>query len=65
MKYLHKHNDTWYVVLRNSPQHNFLNGDGSVNLKVLMKWMEYIGGNHVLKQNDRFLIVKEIQNIEI
>ena len=29
MNYLYKHNDKLYLVLRNMPEHNFKNKDGS------------------------------------
>ena len=64
MKYLYKHNEKLYLVLRNMHEHNFQNKDGSVNMNVLKAWRDYLGGDHVLKQNDRFLIVETIQDIE-
>ncbi len=44
--------------------HNFENKDGSINMEVLKAWRDYLGGDHVLKQHDRFLIVQTIQEIE-
>lgn len=64
MNYLYKHNDKLYLVLRNMPEHNFKNRDGSFNMNVLKAWRDHLGGDHVLKQNDRYLIVQTIQEIE-
>lgn len=65
MKYLYKHNDKLYLVLRNMPEHNFQNKDGSLNMDVLKAWRDHLDGDHVLKNNDRYLIVQTIQDIEI
>jgi hypothetical protein len=46
------------------PEHNFKNKDGSFNMDVLKAWRDHLGGDHVLKQHDRFLIVETIQEIE-
>jgi hypothetical protein len=64
MKYLFKHDDKLYLVIRSIPEHNFKNKDGSFNLDVLKVWRDYLGGDHVLKQNNYYLIVETIQEIE-
>jgi hypothetical protein len=64
MKFLYKHGDKLYLVIRNIPEHNFKNKDGTINLEVLKAWRDYLGGDHVLKDNDRYLIVETIQEIE-
>jgi hypothetical protein len=64
MKQLFKHNDKLYLILRDMAFHNFENKDGSINMEVLKAWRDYLGGDHVLKQHDRFLIVQTIQEIE-
>jgi len=46
------------------PEHNFKNKDGSFNMDVLKAWRDHLGGDHVLKQHDRYLIVETIQEIE-
>jgi hypothetical protein len=33
-------------------------------MNVLKAWLDNLGGDHVLKQNDRYLIVQTIQEIE-
>jgi hypothetical protein len=64
MKYLYKHNDKLYLVIRIIPEHNFQNKDGSINMDVLKAWRDYLGGDHVLKQHNKYLIVETIQEIE-
>jgi hypothetical protein len=64
MKYLYKHNDKLYLVIRTIPEHNFQNKDGSLNMEVLKAWRDHLGGDHVLKNNNRYLIVETIQEIE-
>lgn len=65
MKQLFKHNDNLYLVLRDMPEHNFKNKDGSINMNVLKAWRDHLKGDHVLKHNDKFLIVETIQDAEI
>jgi len=64
MKQLFKHNDKLYLILRDIASHNFENKDGSLNMDVLKAWRDYLGGDHVLKHNNRYLIVETIQDIE-
>lgn len=61
MKQLFKFNDKLYVVVRDMALHNFLNKDGSVNMEVLKTWRDWLGCDHVLKHNERFLLVQTIQ----
>jgi hypothetical protein len=44
--------------------HNFENKDGSLNMEVLKLWRDYLRGDHVLRHNNRFLIVETLQEIE-
>ena len=62
MKRLFKHNDKLYVIVRDMALHNFLNSDGSVNMEVLKEWRDWLGCDHVLKHNERFLLVQTIQD---
>jgi hypothetical protein len=65
MKQLFKFNDKLYVVVRDMALHNFLNSDGNVNMEVLKEWRDHVGCDHVLKHNERFLLVQTIQDAEI
>jgi hypothetical protein len=42
--------------------HNFENKDGSINMEVLKAWRDEMGCDHVLRHNDRYLLVQTIQD---
>jgi hypothetical protein len=42
--------------------HNFENKDGSINMEVLKAWRDHMGCDHVLKHNERYLLVQTIQD---
>ena len=42
--------------------HNFENKDGSINMDVLKAWRDYLGCDHVLRHNERYLLVQTIQD---
>ena len=65
MKQLFKHNDKLYIVVRDMALHNLTNKDGSVNMEVLKLWRDHLECDHVLKRNDRFLLVQTIQEAVI
>ena len=65
MKQLFKHNDKLYVIIRNMASHNFENKDGSINMEVLKVWRDWEGCDHVLKHNERYLLVQTIQDVII
>jgi hypothetical protein len=65
MKKLFKFNDKLYVVVREVPTHNFENKDSSINMEVLKAWRDHMGCDHVIKHNERFLLVQTIQEAEI
>ena len=64
MKPLYFHNDTWYQVIRVIKAYAVSNKNGVVNMEVLKGWRDYLGGDHVLRQNDVYLICETIPNIE-
>ena len=65
MKYIYKHNGESYLLLRDMPEYSFKNKDGSFNRDVLIAWREYLGGDHVLKLNDRYLIVETLKDAQL
>jgi hypothetical protein len=65
MKQLFKYNDKLYVIVRDMALHNFTNKGGDVNTEKLRAWRDYLGCDHVLKHNERFLLVQTIQEAEI
>jgi hypothetical protein len=64
MKQPYKHNDTWYQIIRALKVHTVSNKDGSVNMDVLKAWRDYLDGDHVLRQNDVYLICETVQEPE-
>ncbi len=62
MKQLFKFNDKLYVIVRDMATHNFENKNGSINMEVLKAWRDYLGCDHVLRHNDRYLLVQTIQD---
>jgi hypothetical protein len=62
MKQLFKFNDKLYVIVRDIATHNFENSNGSINMEVLKAWRDHLGCDHVLRHNDRYLLVQTIQD---
>ena len=64
MRNLYFHNDTWYQVIRVIKVHSVSDKNGVVNMEVLKGWRDYLGGDHVLRHNDAFLICETVQEPE-
>lgn len=62
---LYKHNDNWYKIIRVLKIHNVSDKNGNLNMEWLKSWRDYLGGDHVLRHNDAFLICETIQDAEI
>jgi len=45
-------------------EHNFQNKDGSINMDVLKLWRDHLDCDHVLRNNNRFLLVETLEEIE-
>lgn len=54
-------NDIAYKILRSISTYHFLNKDQSINKQVLGMYVHEIGGDHVLQQNNKFLICETIE----
>jgi len=65
LTHLTKHNDTWYKILREIPHHNFTSKDGIVHMDILKEFMEYVGGDHVLRTPTHYQICETIQDVEV
>ncbi len=63
MKQLYFYNNNVYLVLRNIPASNFYNKE-ELNREYLNNWKEYLGADHVLKTNDRFLFCETVPEPE-
>lgn len=61
MKRLFYNNDTYYVVLRELKTHQVSNSNGSINMEVLKAWRDYLGGDHVLRMNNSYLICETVE----
>jgi hypothetical protein len=61
MKRLFYNNDTYYVVLRELKVHQVSNSNGSINMEVLKAWRDYLGGDHVLRMNNSYLICETVE----
>lgn len=65
MRHLYKHGDKWYVVVRYLAEHNVRNSDGSVNLKVLEAWRDYVGADHVLRDANGYMLCETVQDARL
>ncbi len=63
MKKLYFYNGNVYLVLRDIPASNFYNKE-ELNREHLNNWKEYLGADHVLKTNDRFLFCETVPEPE-
>jgi len=58
------HGDKMYKVLDTLQAHNVTDKTGNLHLELVQMFMEYKGGDHVLRQGDVFLICETIPEIE-
>ena len=58
-------NNVAYRILKSISIHHFLNKDQSINKQVLGMYVHEIGGDHVLQQNNKFLICETIEEAQI
>ena len=65
MVQLYQHNDNWYKIIRAIKVHNVSEKNGNLNMEWLKAWRDYLGGDHVLRHNDVFLICETVQDAEI
>jgi len=61
---LYKHNDTYYKILRDMPSHNFMDKKGVVQMEILKAWRDWLGADHVLRVQDRYLMCETIPEID-
>lgn len=65
MRKLYKHNGTWYSVIRYLPFHNVQNSDNSINMDVLKEWRDWVGANHVLRDEGGYMLCEVIEEAKI
>jgi len=63
LKQLYYHNDKAYLINRRIPTHNF-EKNGQPNLEFVKAWMEYLGCDHVLRDQTHFIFVETIEDVE-
>lgn len=59
---LYKHNDTWYKILREMPNHNFVDKKGVIQMELLKAWRDWLGADHVLRVQDTYLMCETIHD---
>ena len=64
MKQLFQHNGILYLVIRAMPSHQFHDKTGQFNNEKLKAWKEWLNCDHVLKHNEVYLFVEEVEVIE-
>jgi hypothetical protein len=60
-----RNGDKAYKVLNVIPIYNFLNSDNTVNKQILGLYVDEKNGDHVLKQDNNFLICETIEEAQI
>lgn len=63
LKQLYYHNNKAYLINRRIPVHNF-EKNKQVNLEFVKAWMEWLGCDHVLRDQTHFIFVEKIEDIE-
>ena len=60
-----KHNDVWYKMLRYLPEHNVMDKGGNVRMDVLAGWRDYVGADHVLRDQTGFILCETIKDATV
>mgnify|MGYP003136853313 FL=1 len=61
-----KNNDTYYIVHREIPIHNFTSKSGVMNMEMVKLWRDYlIKVDHVLRTETSFIFVETIQDAQV
>ncbi len=60
-----KHNDVWYKLLRYLPESNVTDKTGRVNMDVLKGWRDYIGADHVLRDQTGYMLCETIMDATV
>jgi hypothetical protein len=64
MKKLYFYNGNVYLVLRDIHASYFFNKQGELNRDLLNAWKEYLGADHILKTDNRFLMCETVPEPE-
>jgi len=60
-----KHNDVWYKLIKYLPEHNVTDKGGTVRMDVLAGWRDYVGADHVLRDQTGFMLCETIKDAEV
>ena len=60
-----KHNNVWYKQLKYLPEHNVTDKGGNVRMDVLAMWRDYVGADHVLRDQMGFMLCETIRDAEV
>ena len=60
-----KHNDVWYKLLKYLPEHNVTDKTGRVNMDVLKGWRDYVGADHVLRDQMGYMLCETITDATV
>lgn len=59
-----EHNNNLYQVKRRIPRHNFKAKGLDPNLELVKMWHEHLGYDHVLQDQNNFIFVNLIEEVE-
>ena len=61
-----KNNDTYYIVHREIPIHNFTSKSGVMDMEMVKLWRDYlIKVDHVLRTETSFIFVETIKDAQV
>ena len=60
-----KPNDVWYKLIKYLPEHNVTNKGGIVNMEMLAAWRDYVGADHVLRDQMGFMLCETVTDAVI
>ena len=63
LRQLYYRNDKAYLIKRRIPVHNFEKNE-KLDLDFVKMWRDYLGCDHVLRDQTHFIFVETIQDIE-
>ena len=62
----YKNNDTYYIVHRTIPIHNFASKSGVLNMEFVKLWRDYLlKVDHVLRTETDFMFVETVQDAQV
>ena len=63
---LYKNNDTYYIIHRTIPIHNFASKSGVLSMEFVKLWRDYLlKVDHVLRTETDFMFVETVQDAQV